>query len=247
MRMASGGLRVLVTSWQAARLSATLDAGSAMLKVSGGDFPSELESAQHRIRSGLELTGNGVWSPFIQMNARHDLGRKLAKWAIESESGVRYSGERFDFEMRGRWLKWRGSRKYRESGGALSMRLKPASDGTGLSAALSPSWGRSNSSNIVWSGNPLPTVQPKDSAASGTALNGNIAYGMYAWRLPGLVTPNFGYTRDAKGDSTQRIGGDYIANRQELPFQFTGRIGIERRVTSGSSTWGCNISGSMRW
>ena len=93
----------------------------------------------------------------------------------------------------------------------------------------------------------MPTLQPKDGTVTGTGLNGNIAYGMYSWRLRGLVTPNFGYMRDAKGDSTQRIGGDYIANRQDLPFEFTGGLGIERRVTSSSSTWGWKASCLMRW
>ncbi|MCY3712615.1 MAG: fibronectin type III domain-containing protein [Gemmatimonadetes bacterium] len=155
MTLAAAGLRSTLAENNAVRLSVLADAGTATLEIEGEGSLEYLESTADRARVGLELSGAGALSPFVRLNGRYDRG-SYSGAGYEAEAGLRRSGARVDFELRGRWMElWddtedddSDSIDYEELGGTLTLRIKAAPDGTGFSASLSPALGRPGGRSI---------------------------------------------------------------------------------------------------
>ena len=243
MRMATAGLRLKMTDWRSAQLSALADAGVATLRISGEQSLAILKSSVQRLRAGLELSGQGEWSPYMRLNVRHEGGSGLSAAGVESEAGARYSHGRLGMDVRMRWMRLTGSRKYRESGAAATLRISPAADGTGLSLTLAPSRGHPDGTDLVQSATPLPTEMPAG-AGNGLGMTVGVGYGIRPLQLPGLVTPTLGYARGAQGDERLRVGADY---KTELPHEFRLGFGLERRETPGNADRNIRLDAQMRW
>ena len=244
MRMATAGLRMHMADWRSAQLSALADAGAATLRIRGEQSLANLKSSVRRVRAGLQLSGQGgEWSPYMRLNVRHEGGGGLSAAGLESEAGARYSYGRLGMDLRMRWMRLKGSRKYRESGAAATLRISPAADGTGLSLTLAPSRGRPDGTDLVWRASPLPSATPAR-AGDGLAMTVNVGYGIRPLQLPGLVTPTLGYVRGAQGDERLRVGADYTT---ELPYEFRLGVGLERRETLGDADRNIRLDAKMRW
>ncbi len=243
MRMAAAGLRVKMADWPSVQLSALADASAETLIIRGEQSLANLKSSVRRVRAGLELSGHqGQWSPYMRLNVRHE-GGGLSAAGLESEAGARYSHGRLGMDVRMRWMRLKGSGKYRESGAAATLRISPAADGTGLSLTLTPSRGRPDGTDLVWGASPLPSETPAG-AGNGLAMTVQVGYGIRPLQLPGLVTPTLGYARGAQGDERLRVGADYAT---ELPYDLRLGFGLERRKTLGNTDRNIRLDAQMRW
>ena len=244
MRMAAAGLRLKMADWPSVQLSALADASAETLIIRGEQSLANLKSSVRRVRAGLELSGQGgEWSPYMRLNLRHEGGGGLSAAGLESEAGARYSHGRLGMDVRMRWMRLTGSRKYRESGAAATLRISPESDGTGLSLTLTPSRGRPDGTDLVWGASSLPSETPAG-VDNGLAMTVKIGYGIRPLQLPGLVTPTLGYVRGAQGDERLRIGADYAT---ELPYELRLGFGLERRETLGGADRNIRLDANMRW
>ena len=244
MRMATAGLRMHMAQWPSVQLSALADAGAATLRFSGEQSLANLKSSVRRVRAGLELSGHqGEWSPYMRLSLRHEGGGGLSAAGLETEAGARYSHGRLGMDLRMRWMRLKGSGKYRESGAAATLRISPAADGTGLSLTLTPSRGRPDGTDLVWGASSLPSETPAG-AGNGMAMTVQVGYGIRPLQLPGLVTPTLGYARGAQGDERLRIGADYTT---ELPHDLRIGFGLERRETLGNADRNIRLDANMRW
>ncbi len=244
MRMAAAGLRLKMAEWPSVQLSALADAGAETLIIRGEQSLANLKSSVRRVRAGLELSGHqGEWSTYMRLNLRHEGGGGLSAAGLETEAGARYSHGRLGMDLRMRWMRLKGSGKYRESGVAATLRISPAADGTGLSLTLTPSRGRPDGTDLVWSASPLPSETPAG-AGNGLAMTVKVGYGIRPLQLPGLVTPTLGYARGAQGDERLRVGVDYAT---ELPYEFRLGFGLEQRETLGGADRNIRLDANMRW
>ena len=244
MRMATAGLRMKMTDWRSAQLSALADAGAATLRIRGEQSLANLKSSVRRVRAGLELSGQSErWSPYMRLNVRHEGGGGLSAAGLETEAGARYSYGRLGMDVRMRWMRLTGSRKYRESGAAATLRISPAADGTGLSLTLTPSRGRPDGTDLVWRASPLPSETPAG-AGNGLAMTVEVGYGIRPLQLPGLVTPTLGYARGAQGDERLRVGADYTTG---LPYELRLGVGLEQRETLGDTDRNIRLDAKMHW
>ena len=238
MTLAAAGLRHALTERGALRLSVVADAGTASLDIDGEQSLQDLESTAHRARAGLELSGTGAWSPYVQVSGRYDGGGGMSEAGYEAEAGLRRSSPRWDFELRGRWMRLSGDTEYEESGGTATLRIKSTADGTGLAASLTPTWGKPGGTDFVWSQSPMPTMSPWAATESGTTVNAELGYGIKSQRLRGLLTPQIGYGRGAFGSDLLRFGADYAANPIWLPLELSIGVGLHRRWTVEGPDWG---------
>ena len=244
MRMAAAGLRLKMADWPSVQLSALADAGAETLIIRGEQSLANLKSSVQRVRAGLELSGQGgEWSPYMRLNLRHEGGGGLSAAGLESEAGARYSHGRLGMDVRMRWMRLKGSGKYRESGAAATLRISPAADGTGLSLTLAPVRGRPDGTDLVWGASSLPSATPAR-AGDGLAMMVNVGYGIRPLQLPGLVTPTLGYARGAQGDERLRVGADYAT---ELPHELRLGFGLERHETLGGADRSIRLDAQMRW
>ncbi len=257
MTLAAVGLHSTLAEISAVRLSVLADAGRATLEIEGEGSLEYLESTADRARVGLELSGAGGWSPFVRLNGRYD-GGGYSEAGYEAEAGLRRSGARVDFELRGRWMElWdytedddSDSIDYEESGGTLTLRIKAAPDGTGFVASMSPAWGRPGGMGLVWSQGPMPAaMQPWARDDMDLTLNAGLGYGIEVSRLRGLITPTLGYGhgRAVAGDSLLRLGADYAGNPERLPAQLSIGFGLQRQLTLGGPVWGGELRAQIRW
>ena len=244
MRMAAAGLSLKMADWPSVQLSALADAGAETLIIRGEQSLANLKSSVQRVRAGLELSGHqGEWSPYMRLSLRHEGGGGLSAAGLESEAGARYSHGRLGMDVRMRWMRLTGSRKYRESGAAATLRISPAADGTGLSLTLTPVRGRPDGTDLVWGASPLPSETPAR-VEDGLAMTVQVGYGIRPLQLPGLVTPTLGYARGAQGDERLRVGADYTT---EVPHELRLGFGLERRKTLGNADRNIRLDAQMRW
>lgn len=247
MSLTAGGLRHVVREWSAVQLSVVADTGTATLDIDGDDSLAGLESMASRARAGLELAGTGAFSPYLRLNARYDGGGGMTDAGYEAEAGLGRSGTRVDFELRGRRMALSGDTDYEESGATATLRIKARPDGTGLTASLTPSWGRPGGTDFVWTQRPMPATQPFAGAAAGMTLDAQLGYGIVSWRLRGLLAPMLGYGRVAPSRDRLRFGADYVANPQWLPVQLGIWFGPQRQQTPAGADWAGELRTTMRW
>ena len=129
MTLAAAGLRSTLAENSAIRLSLLADAGTATLQIEGEESLAEMESAAHRARVGLELSGAGAWSPFVRLNGRYDGGGRISEVRLRSRGRLR-SRSRAAHLGRARGLRvaramdGAGERRRRRGGGRQQLRLR---------------------------------------------------------------------------------------------------------------------------
>ena len=253
MRLAAAGLRHALMEWSAVRLSGLADVGAATLEIDGDGSLAGLESTALRARAGVEIAGAGAFSPYLRLNARYDGGGDGSEAGYEAEAGMRRSGDRVDFELRGRWMALSGDDDYRESGATATIRLKSAPGGTGLSGSLTPSWGRPGGTDFVWRQGSMPVVGTLTGAGYGAdarpalVWNANLGYGIESRLLRRVLTPMIGYERGALGQDRIRFGAGYDARPKWLPRELKIGLGMLRDQTLGNSTWGMELRAETQW
>ena len=145
---------------------------------------------------------------------------------LEMVTGVRYAGERLDFEAKGRWLAAHAAAGHEEFGAMTRLTLNARPDGTGLQLRVLPRWGAAmggeaflgDSHDLLGTEMPIAGQAPAWTASRnrGLALESELGYALYVDRLKGLVTPTVAHGRDPIGPRT-RIGLDYLLTDPAKP------------------------------
>ena len=156
--------------------------------------------------------------------------------------GLRYAGERLDFEARSRWLTAHAAKGQEEYGAMTRLTLRARPDGTGLQLRLMPSWGLARQGSMLLDntddllgGGAMPGLgsgAPWMAGSRGLALDSELGYSVAVAQLKGLVTPTLSHGLQGITPLT-RFGLDYQhANpaNQALGFRFSFGYELRKRA-----------------
>ena len=237
MHMGAAGLRRRVGSRGALDFSVVGGAGYLSLSTEGGMRAVDgLDAAVTQGRLALELSRSGTFAPYLQVGARADGGDGETGGGLELVAGLRYAGERVDFEARVRGLAARSDGDHEEYGGMARLEVRPREDGSGLRLSLAPSWGATGFEQLLGEGEGLlgggnagaamygpgaPLMPP-----TGMSLDAKVGYGFALER--GLLTLGADHTRDPFG--VREIVGLAWRSDESAPGiwrGWSGRVGYE--------------------
>ena len=208
MGMAAAGLRRRLGALGPVEAAVVGGAGMLRLTTASGDRAVDgLEADVTQARLALELAGKGAAAPYLQVGARSDDAGSRRDTGLEVVGGLRYSGQRLDFEARVRWLST-GSGDgagYEEYGGTMRLALKPRADGSGLSLNVVPSWGEAGHAGGLASGGQYDILSASGvagmayatGAEASLALDSELGYGFALDR--GVLTLGATQRRDPFG------------------------------------------------
>ena len=237
---AGGAVPVLSADGLALALKAAGEATRYSVESNGSAITAAAAKTQ-RLRLAAEgtrtyaLPDGGTLSPSLEMGARWDGGDGETGLGVEIGGGLSWASGSLAVEARGRALAAHEG-DVEEWGAAASARLSPGSGGHGLSLALSPGWGASESG--------LARLWDEGAAASGGAggarLETELGYGFRAWA--GLATPyaGFGYRESAR--RRWRLG-----TRFEFGPDLALGVEAERRDSDARPEHGVRIQLRVRW
>ena len=229
--LSAGGLSLaLKAAGEATRYSVESN-GSAITAVSAKTQRLRLAAEGTRTYA---LPGGGTLAPSLEMGARWDGGDGETGLGVEVGGGLSWaSSGGLAVEARGRALAAHEG-DVKEWGAAASARLSPGSGGHGLSLALSPGWGASESG--------LARLWDEGAAASGggARLEAELGYGFRIWA--GLATPyaGFGYRESAR--RRWRLG-----TRFEFGPDLAFGVEAERQDGDARPEHGVRIQLRVRW
>ena len=237
---AGGAVPVLSADGLALALKAAGEATRYSVE-SNGSAITAVSAKTQRLRLAAEgtrtyaLPDGGTLAPSLEMGARWDGGDGETGLGVEVGGGLSWASGSLAVEARGRALAAHEG-DVEEWGAAASARLSPGSSGRGLSLALSPGWGASESG--------LARLWDEGAAASGDAggarLEAELGYGFRAWA--GLATPyaGFGYRESAR--RRWRLG-----TRFEFGPDLALGVEAERRDGDARPEHGVRIQLRVRW
>ena len=241
MAIGAAGLRRSLAEWSGFKLSVVGGAGYVSLSTDTGDrLTDSLDANVQRVRLALEASGTGALAPYLQVGGLYDGGDGQTGAGVEAVAGLRYRGERLDFEARGRWLLSHAAQGYEEYGAMARLTLKSRADGAGLQLSLAPTWGAAGAGGSLLGGG--EALLSSDAGAipgmgSGLAVPGlgadgrslsltsEIGYGLLVSRLNGLLKPMVAYDRGASQNLT-RFGLTYEYLRSEIRDDIDLRFGV---------------------
>ena len=244
MAVGAAGVRQDVAEWNSVRLSVVGGAGLLSLAADEGAFMVNSFTADiHRVRLALEASRPvGAFSPYMQFGGRSDGGDGDTGLGMEMVAGLRYAGERLDFEARGRWLTAHAAKGQEEYGAMTRLTLRARPDGTGLQLRLMPSWGLARQGSMLLDntddllgGGAMPGLgsgAPWMAGSRGLALDSELGYSVAVAQLKGLVTPTLSHGLQGITPLT-RFGLDYQhANpaNQALGFRFSFGYELRKRA-----------------
>ena len=154
LAMGATGARQPMTDWGGLQLAVVGAAGYLTLATDGGEsVVADLDVVVQRARLAVEATGTYVGlAPYLQVGGRYDGGVGQTGAGLETVVGVRYTGERLEFEARGRWLAAHAAEGYEEYGGLARLAVKPLADGTGFRLNVAPRWGAADGAGLLGGG-----------------------------------------------------------------------------------------------
>ena len=218
MRMGAAGLRRRMADLGGVELSVVGGAGYLLLITEDGRRAVDGVSAEvSQGRLGLEASrAIGALAPYVRVGGRFDGGDVATGAGLEVTAGMRYGGERLDFEAQGRWLAAHAASGYQEYGGMARLAWRARPDGGGLRVHLAPRWGAPGSGDALLGGGEellggataglLPVGgtggwHPGDRPVS---LRSDVGYG-FALRQ-GVLVPAVAYDRGGYGGPRARFG-----------------------------------------
>ena len=231
LAMGATGVRQPMTEFGGAQFAIVGGAGYLSLTTEEGDtLVSDLDVAVQRARLAVEATwATGGLAPYVQVGGRYDGGDGQTGAGLETVAGLRYTGERVEFEARGRWLAAHAAEGYEEYGGLARLAVKPRADGTGLSLAVSPRWGAAQGAGLLGGGaalldggampglgmNRLPSATPR-----ALSLESELGYGVGVLDGYGVLTPYGGFALTGQETRQYRVGARLgIAQRLNLSLE----------------------------
>ena len=231
MRMGAAGLRRRMADLGGVELSVVGGAGYLLLITEDGRRAVDGVMAEaFSGRLGLEASrAIGALAPYVRVGGRFDGGDVATGAGLEVTAGMRYGGERLDFEAQGRWLAAHAASGYQEYGGMARLAWRARPDGGGLRVHLAPRWGAPGSGDALLGGGEhllggdgrllgagatagMPPVggaggwDPRDRSVS---LRSGVGYG-FALRQ-GVLVPAVAYDQGGYGGPRARFGFAYEA------------------------------------
>ena len=176
-----------------------------------------------------ELDGGNTLTSFMEVAGRYDGGDGEEETGLEISPGLYFSASDrgFGLEVRGSVLALHSAESYEEFGLSMTASYSPGSDGLGLSASLTPSWGTETATDTLWRDDDFGRLasRPKDREAM--SLNARVGYGTRA--IGGLLAP-FGEIAVRDQDNrTIRVGARFRQRHSNLGVELSG----ERREWFG--------------
>lgn len=215
MQMMSAGARHLLNSFIGIDWALLGDGSLAKVNTSEGiEAVDGISASVWRVRAGVEASYTSVWeggsalTTFLEIAGRQDGGASAEGRGIELSPGLAFSdpGSGFSIEARGRALVLHSADNHREYGASLTASLAPGTDGTGLSLAMTPTWGTpANSLDSVDAS--LFPQEVVGGRADSLSLNSRVAYGFAAG--PGVLSPFAEFSLHDSDSHRTRVGSRY--------------------------------------
>ena len=216
---------------------------------------SEVSVDTRRVRLAAEarrtwaLAGGGAFTPSLEVGARWDGGDGETGAGMELGGGVEWTlpSRGLSVEARGRALVAHQG-DVEEWGVSGTARLSPGSGGRGLSLALSPRWGASESGLArLWdegmTGRASPGATADAAADTDTVhLEAEVGYGIGFWEGSGLATPHAGVGYGNDGERRYRLGTRFA-------FGPDVAVGLQAERKEGTATpeHGAGLELRLRW
>ncbi len=239
---ADGLVLALKGSGEATRYSVK-DNGSAIAGVSVKTQRLRVAAAASRTWA---LAGGGAFTPALEVGARWDGGDGETGAGMELGGGLEWVSGALSVEAQGRALVAHEG-DVEEWGVSGSARLSPGSGGRGLSLALSPRWGASESGLArLWDEGMAGRASSSgaaDAAAAGTArLEAELGYGFGFWEGTGVMTPHAGFGYEESGARRYRLGTRFAFG----PDLAVG-LQAERKEGPADPEHGARLELRLRW
>ncbi len=215
MQMMSAGARHLLNSFIGIDWALLGDGSLAKVNTSEGvEAVDGISASVWRVRAGVEASYTSVWeggsalTTFLEIAGRQDGGASAEGRGLELSPGLAFSDPEsgFSIEARGRALVLHSADNHREYGASLTASLAPGTDGTGLSFAMTPTWGTpANSLDSVDA-----SLFPREvvgGRADSLSLNSRVAYGFAAG--PGVLSPFAEFSLHDSDSHRTRVGSRY--------------------------------------
>ena len=225
LQLGSLGLKQRVVSQQSLRLSVRANIGYAQLETEAqSGLLQSLSSKVDRAQVGLEGEHLlGTWQPFWQVDSRRDGGDGLTGSGLELGGGVRFESGRLKGSIEAHWLATHSASSLEESSLSATLQLKPGSNGQGLSASLTPSWGNANSSTQhAWQDSALNLIPTPNNQSVPWSMQSRLGYGLAIPHSPAVLTPFMELNQDDH-NTRQRLG-------MALQFGSSSTLAIEMGV-----------------
>ena len=237
----SGGLSVAIKS-DAFWVNTESD---AVTKPSG--YLGATEGDASRIRLLTEVsrsfdTGDGSFTPSIEVGLRHDGGDAETGAGLEVAGSVRHEGQGFSVEGSVRTLIAHEQSGYEEWGASGALRIDPGQSGRELSLSLAPSWGAASTTGQVWTAPNAKGLTPQHAFDAGPSLDVEVGYGFGLANTPGVFTP-FAALSLAGEYRTMRAGA-----RWGLGYDASlGLEGARTTADAGEDGVALMLRGEVRW
>ena len=237
MWMLSAGGRRTLASGDEWNFALTGDAGILEMQTDGGTgIIDDMNVSVGRVKLGLEgervivADGGDRFAVFGQVGGRHDSGDGETGSGVELMGGVRYdTAGRIRLEAKARLLSLHSAGGYEENGVSLSAIVRPRSDGSGASLALSSYLGAGMSANnaALEQGYGYPgRIEDFGPETDAWGMDARIGYALPVRRLSGLLTPFASFDMAGNNGRGMRMGLRYdLAGKGSatmLNFEFTG-------------------------
>ncbi|MYD43221.1 MAG: hypothetical protein F4W90_04930 [Gammaproteobacteria bacterium] len=132
-------------------------AANTLATTAGETASMSLTRDVQRIRGGLESSYSLDWSngvtiePFSEINFRLDRDGVDQDRGLELAGGLKLTYQALSIELSGRSFEVEGPQAFSERGMAMSATINPAMNGRGLSASISPRWGKNHyGASEIW-------------------------------------------------------------------------------------------------
>ena len=215
MHMMSAGARHLLNSFIGLDWALLGDGSLARVETSEGvEAVDGISASVWRVRAGVEGSYTSVWeggsslTSFLEVAARQDGGASAEGRGLELSPGLAFSDSEsgFSIEARGRALVLHSADNHREYGASLTVSKAPDANGTGLSLAMTPTWGAPTSSLDSIDASLFPQ-NADDGRTDSLSLNSRVAYGFAAG--PGILSPFAEFSVNDGDSHRTRVGSRY--------------------------------------
>ena len=234
--LSAGGRRTLAAGdeWN---FALTGDAGILEMQTDGGaGIVDDMNVSVGRVKLAFEgervivMDGGDRFAVFGQVGGRHDSGDGDTGSGVELAGGVRYdTAGRIRLEAKARLLSLHSAESYEENGVSLSAIVRPRSDGSGMSLALSSYLGAGMSGNntTLEQGYGYPgRIDDFGHERDAWGMDARIGYALRVQRLAGFLTPFARFDMAGNDGHGMRMGLRYdLANSgggTMLNLEFTG-------------------------
>ena len=224
MWMLSAGGRRTLASGDEWNFALTGDAGILEMQTDGGaGIVDDMNVSVGRVKLAFEgervivMDGGDRFAVFGQVGGRHDSGDGDTGSGVELAGGVRYdTAGRIRVEAKARLLSLHSAESYEENGVSLSAIVRPRSDGSGMSLALSSYLGAGMSGNntTLEQGYGYPgRIDDFGHERDAWGMDARIGYALRVQRLAGFLTPFARFDMAGNDGHGMRMGLRYdLAN-----------------------------------